>query len=262
MAAFHAFNRWLEDDWGYAYRERIFAAPMIPLVDVDAAVAELERVLARDARIVCIKGGPAHTRDGRPHPADARFDPFWALVDEAGVTVGIHSGDAGYSRYIDDWEQVRAVSGHSPTRRCGRPQRRPSAVRDHGRPGVPGRVRPVPERPGGQHRGRGRLGARPLIKKLTKVYGQSRRASPRTRWRRSADHVWVAPVLRGRHGPVERADRGRPPAVRIGLAPCRGTGRAHRLRRRPPPPRVRRGRDPDHHARQRSGPDPPGGRSA
>ena len=45
VAAFQAFNRWLEDDWGYAYKERIFAAPMITLVDVDAAVAELRRVL-------------------------------------------------------------------------------------------------------------------------------------------------------------------------------------------------------------------------
>ena len=52
IAAFHAFNLWLEEDWGFAYQERIFAAPMITLVDPDAAVAELEDVLARDARIV------------------------------------------------------------------------------------------------------------------------------------------------------------------------------------------------------------------
>ena len=45
MAAFAAFNRWLEDDWGFAYQERIFAAPDITLIDVDAAVAELERAL-------------------------------------------------------------------------------------------------------------------------------------------------------------------------------------------------------------------------
>jgi hypothetical protein len=31
VAAFAAFNRWLEDDWGYAYQDRIFAAPMITL---------------------------------------------------------------------------------------------------------------------------------------------------------------------------------------------------------------------------------------
>ena len=28
--AFRAFNRWLDDDWGFAYRERIFAAPYSP----------------------------------------------------------------------------------------------------------------------------------------------------------------------------------------------------------------------------------------
>jgi predicted TIM-barrel fold metal-dependent hydrolase len=104
VAAFSAFNRWLEDDWGYAYQERIFAAPMITLVDVEAAVAELTRVLDADARIVCIKGGPAHGSAGLISPADQHFDPFWGLVNESGVTIGIHSGDAGYGRYINDWE--------------------------------------------------------------------------------------------------------------------------------------------------------------
>jgi predicted TIM-barrel fold metal-dependent hydrolase len=104
VAAFGAFNRWLEDDWGYAYQERIFAAPMLTLVDIDAAVAELTRVLDADARIVCLKGGPVHTASGFTSPADPRFDRFWSLVNEAGVTVGIHSGDAGYGRYLADWE--------------------------------------------------------------------------------------------------------------------------------------------------------------
>jgi predicted TIM-barrel fold metal-dependent hydrolase len=104
IAAFHAFNLWLEEDWGFAYQERIFAAPMITLVDPEAAVAELEDVLARDARIVCIKGGPAHTPTGFTSPADTRFEPFWARINEAGTTVGIHSGDAGYGRRINDWE--------------------------------------------------------------------------------------------------------------------------------------------------------------
>jgi len=69
VAAFHAFNQWLDEDWGYAYQERIFAAPMITLVDVDAAVAVVDEVLARDARIVCIKGGPAHAPTGLTSPA-------------------------------------------------------------------------------------------------------------------------------------------------------------------------------------------------
>src|SRR5262249_29207836 len=52
---FRAFNRWLEEDWGFAYQDRIFAAPYISLADVGAAVAELEFALDHDARVVCLR---------------------------------------------------------------------------------------------------------------------------------------------------------------------------------------------------------------
>lgn len=42
---FRGFNRWLDDEWGYAYKDRIFAAPYLTLSDMDAALAELDRVL-------------------------------------------------------------------------------------------------------------------------------------------------------------------------------------------------------------------------
>ena len=89
IAAFHAFNLWLEEDWGFAYQERIFAAPMISLVDPGAAVAELEDVLARDARIVCIKGGPAHTPTGLTSPADRSVRPVLG-PDQRGGNDGGH----------------------------------------------------------------------------------------------------------------------------------------------------------------------------
>ena len=38
-AHFTAFNRWLEEDWGFAYQDSIFAAPYLSLADVDWAVA-------------------------------------------------------------------------------------------------------------------------------------------------------------------------------------------------------------------------------
>jgi predicted TIM-barrel fold metal-dependent hydrolase len=192
VAAFHAFNRWLEDDWGYAYRDRIFGAPMIPLVDVDAAVAELDLVLAKGARIVCIKSGPAITRDGRVSPGDARFDPFWARVDEAGVTVGIHSGDAGYNRYIDDWEQVgtfRAFA-YSPLRIVLSASRPPydtmAALVCQGVFDRFPNVRVASIEAGADW-------VPELLKKLTKVHGQSPMgfaSDPVATFRR---HVWIAP---------------------------------------------------------------------
>jgi predicted TIM-barrel fold metal-dependent hydrolase len=103
VAAFRAFNRWLDEDWGFAYRERIFAAPYITLVDVDAAVAELEWALSRDARVVVMRAAPVVTPAASSSPADRRFDPFWARVNEAGITVAYHSGDSGYFEYLAGW---------------------------------------------------------------------------------------------------------------------------------------------------------------
>jgi predicted TIM-barrel fold metal-dependent hydrolase len=94
---FRAFNRWLEEDWGFAYRERIFAAPYLSLADVGWAVEELDWALARGARVVCLRPAPAWTADGPRSPADPCFDPFWARVAEAGITVVAHAGDSGYS---------------------------------------------------------------------------------------------------------------------------------------------------------------------
>jgi predicted TIM-barrel fold metal-dependent hydrolase len=102
-AAFRAFNRWLAEDWGFAYRERLFAAPYLTLSDPDAAVRELEWALERDARVVCMVAGPVWTALGRRSPADPGFDPFWARVNEAGVTVAYHGGDYGYNEYVAAW---------------------------------------------------------------------------------------------------------------------------------------------------------------
>ena len=63
---FTAFNRWLDEDWGCNYRDRIFAAPYISLCDVDWAVSELEWALSRDARVDRDAPGRA---DDRARPA-------------------------------------------------------------------------------------------------------------------------------------------------------------------------------------------------
>jgi len=103
VGAFRAFNRWLDEDWGLSFRERIYAAPLVTLVDPQAAVAELEWALSRDARVLCLRAAPVPTPEGSRSPADPCFDPFWARVNEAGVTVAFHGGDHGYGRYAEDW---------------------------------------------------------------------------------------------------------------------------------------------------------------
>jgi predicted TIM-barrel fold metal-dependent hydrolase len=103
VGAFRAFNRWLDEDWGFSFRERLYAAPMVTLVDPAAAVGELEWALSRDARLLCLRAAPVVTPEGSRSPADPCFDPFWARVNEAGVAVAFHGGDHGYSKYAEDW---------------------------------------------------------------------------------------------------------------------------------------------------------------
>ncbi len=92
-----AFNRWIEDEWGFAYQNRIFGVPFLALSDLTSALAELEWVMARGARVISIRNGPVFTRDGNRSPADPIYDPFWARVEEAGVVVTAHAGfDDGY----------------------------------------------------------------------------------------------------------------------------------------------------------------------
>jgi predicted TIM-barrel fold metal-dependent hydrolase len=96
---FTAFNRWLEEDWGFHYENRIFAAPYLSLCDVDWAVRELEWALDRGARVICMRPAAVITATGPLPPAHPTFDPFWARVNESGITVVAHAGDSGYTSH-------------------------------------------------------------------------------------------------------------------------------------------------------------------
>jgi len=85
-ANLRAYNRWVAEDWGFQYRDRLFAPATISLIDLDFAIEELERVLAEGARLLLLRTGPVTGRS----PADPFFDPFWARVHEAGIPVVFH----------------------------------------------------------------------------------------------------------------------------------------------------------------------------
>lgn len=104
MANHRAFNKWIRDDWGWDYQNRVFSAAQLSLVDLDLAIQELERVLQEGARLVNLIAGPVLGRS----PADPYFDPFWARCEEAGVPVSFHLGNAGFE------ELVSAAWGENP----------------------------------------------------------------------------------------------------------------------------------------------------
>lgn len=94
---FTAFNRWLEEDWGFDHAGRIFAGPYISLASVEWACQEVEWAIGRGARVIVLRPAAPTTENGQRSPFDVMYDPFWARVNEAGITTVIHAGDSGYS---------------------------------------------------------------------------------------------------------------------------------------------------------------------
>jgi predicted TIM-barrel fold metal-dependent hydrolase len=101
---FSGFNLWLDEDWGYRYRNRIFAVPNVPLLDPEFAQAELRRVLDRGALVVNIRNAPVPIPGGFRSPFDPLYDPFWGLAAESGVVVATHAGLEGYDVIVNMWE--------------------------------------------------------------------------------------------------------------------------------------------------------------
>jgi predicted TIM-barrel fold metal-dependent hydrolase len=116
-ATFRAFNRWLVDDWGVAHADRIYAAPYLTLADPAWAVEELEWALAEGARTIVMLPAAPMTATGRQSPFDPVYDPFWSRVDEAGITVVLHAGDAGLSAqgYAADGFAASFKDGWAPS---------------------------------------------------------------------------------------------------------------------------------------------------
>jgi predicted TIM-barrel fold metal-dependent hydrolase len=101
-ASLRAFNRWLEEEWGYGADGRIFAVPLLSLVDLDQALTELRRLIDAGARMVHLAPGPVVTGNGSGggrSPADPVFDPFWATCAEAGIPVAFHVSNSGYNHF-------------------------------------------------------------------------------------------------------------------------------------------------------------------
>jgi predicted TIM-barrel fold metal-dependent hydrolase len=106
-----AFNRWIEEDWGFAYQDRIFGVPFLNLSDPDKAAEELEWCLGHGARVIAIRHGSAITAHGFRSPADPIYDRFWGLAQESGVVVS--SQDGSVNTYRDLYTLLSRVWGET-----------------------------------------------------------------------------------------------------------------------------------------------------
>jgi predicted TIM-barrel fold metal-dependent hydrolase len=108
----HAYNEWLDEEWGFNYADRIYAPALITLRDLDRSIKELDWLIGRGVRMVMLLTGPFNGRS----PADTYFDPFWARLNEAGVVLTYHTSEAIYTQDISrQWGEDVLQPRHEQT---------------------------------------------------------------------------------------------------------------------------------------------------
>jgi predicted TIM-barrel fold metal-dependent hydrolase len=118
MASVHAFNLWLDEDWGFDRPDhRIIAAPIVSLADPAKAVDEIEYALGHGAKLVLVRPAPVPGMVKPRSLGDPSHDPVWARLADAGVPVGFHLSDSGYLQVSGMWggkSTFEAFGGSDP----------------------------------------------------------------------------------------------------------------------------------------------------
>ena len=253
MASVHAFNLWLDEDWGFDRPDhRIISAPIISLADPDKAVEEVEFVLGRGAKMVLVRPAPVPGVVKPRSLGDPLHDPVWARLAEAGVPVGFHLSDSGYLAIAALWGGKGTFEGFGKKDPLDQILLDDRAIHDTMASMIVHQVfTRHPKLKVGQHRER--LVLRVPVDQATEE-GRQHRAVPLQRGpgRAAEEQRLDRAVLRGRREAARRHHRRGQDPVRLGLAARRGTRGSDDLHRRHPAvPRVQRRRHPEGHAGQR-----------
>ncbi|HVU71377.1 MAG TPA: amidohydrolase family protein [Mycobacteriales bacterium] len=111
FAVFHAFNQWIDEEWGFARDTRIVAPPVLSLVDPTLAEKELQWLLGIGTKAVVLRPAPVAGTHGFRSPGDAVYDRIWSMCEDADVTVAFHAADSGYAGEVARWGESTRFSG-------------------------------------------------------------------------------------------------------------------------------------------------------
>ena len=91
-AVIHAYNEYVNETWGFAYYNRIFATGLLTLWDLETSIAEAKWLVEQGVKVVCMPMGPANGKS----PADPYFDPVWQILNDAHIAVTYHVSEATF----------------------------------------------------------------------------------------------------------------------------------------------------------------------
>jgi uncharacterized protein len=103
LSAFRVFG-YMKDSWQQISRaftdllvdfaahdpKRLIVSYQVPIIDIDYAIKEVERLAALGARSVHLPNHPSEV--GLPDYHDERYDPLWSLLQETGISISHHLG--------------------------------------------------------------------------------------------------------------------------------------------------------------------------
>jgi predicted TIM-barrel fold metal-dependent hydrolase len=92
LACVQAYNDWMIEDWCADSDGHLIPLCLMPLWDIDLAVAEVTRNAARGARAVCFSEIPPHL--GLPSIHTGYWDPLFAVCEETRTTLCMHIGSS------------------------------------------------------------------------------------------------------------------------------------------------------------------------
>jgi predicted TIM-barrel fold metal-dependent hydrolase len=93
LALIQAYNDWHREDWAGRYPARLIANGILPLWDLDLAIAELKRINDAGVKVVSFPENP--TAFGQPSIHWGHWDPLFSELVDRGMTVAIHIGTSG-----------------------------------------------------------------------------------------------------------------------------------------------------------------------
>jgi predicted TIM-barrel fold metal-dependent hydrolase len=104
-AVAQAYNDWLIGLFGKR-RDRFAPVAIVPVIDVDAAVREVERVAKLGYRTIKI---PLVVED-RPYNLPV-YDRLWSAIENAGLVLSLHAFSETADMYPEDWGQAEGTGG-------------------------------------------------------------------------------------------------------------------------------------------------------
>jgi predicted TIM-barrel fold metal-dependent hydrolase len=92
LEAIRAYNDYQIDEYAEPFPGRFITLAIVPLWDVNGAIAEVERMRARGVKGISFA---FPQQFGYPHITDPYWDPFWAVAQETGLSINLHIGSGG-----------------------------------------------------------------------------------------------------------------------------------------------------------------------